>query len=91
MRKNETYEDDLIRRGDAVAAIKKYVSEIYGIDLNYPEQWAENTIENNYVQGLSEATELIEDVPAYRKGSAFNRNKRTRRWCNETLRRRIKR
>lgn len=55
---------EYIKREAVINRIKKYASEVYGIDLDDAEQFSGDSLSENYCEGLYEATELIDDIPA---------------------------
>ena len=48
----------------AINRIKEYASDVYGIDLDDAEQFSGDSLTENYCEGLYEATELVDDIPA---------------------------
>ena len=48
----------------AINRIKEYASDVYGIDLDDANQFSGYSLAENYCEGLYEATELIDDMPA---------------------------
>lgn len=55
---------ECIEREAVINRIKKYASEVYGIDLDDAEQFSGDSLSENYCEGLYEATELIAEIPA---------------------------
>ncbi len=53
-----------IKLQNAIKAIKEYALEAYDIDLDIPEQFAGSNPEERFCEGLYEATEVLEDIPA---------------------------
>lgn len=53
-----------IEIGEAIWRIKEYTKNVYGINLDNSEEFAGNSKRENYCEGLYEATEIINDVPA---------------------------
>ena len=54
--------DELIRKSDAIEAIKRYALEAYDINLERPEEFAGNSANERFCEGLFEATEVVEAV-----------------------------
>lgn len=48
----------------AINRIKEYASDVYGIDLDDAKQFRGDSLPENYCEGLYEATELVDDIPA---------------------------
>lgn len=48
----------------AINRIKEYASDVYGIDLDDAKQFSGDSLPENYCEGLYEATELVDDIPA---------------------------
>ena len=48
----------------AINRIKEYASDVYGIDLDDAKQFSGDSLTENYCEGLYEATELVDDIPA---------------------------
>lgn len=55
---------EYIERKAAINRIKEYASDVYGIDLDDANQFSGDSLSENYCEGLYEATELIDDMPA---------------------------
>lgn len=55
---------EYIKREVAINRIKEYASDVYGIDLDDANQFSGYSLAENYCEGLYEATELIDDMPA---------------------------
>lgn len=55
---------EYIEREAAINQIKEYASDVYGIDLDDANQFSGDSLAENYCEGLYEATELIDDMPA---------------------------
>lgn len=53
-----------IKREAVINRIKEYASDVYGIDLDDPLQFAGNSVGENFCEGLYEATELVNAIPA---------------------------
>ena len=56
--------DEYIKREAAINRIKEYASDVYGIDLDDAKQFSGDSLAENYCEGLYEATELVDDIPA---------------------------
>ena len=54
--------DELIRKSDAIEAIKNYALSAYDINLDDPKEFAGKTTPEKYCEGLFEATEIIENT-----------------------------
>lgn len=54
--------DELIRKSDAIDAIKRYALEAYDINLERPEEFAGKSANERFCEGLFEATEVVEGV-----------------------------
>ena len=54
--------DELIKKSDAIEAIKQYALRAYDINIDNSKEFAGYTLPENYCEGLYEATEIIEDV-----------------------------
>lgn len=54
---------DYIDRDAAIARIKEYASDIYGIDLDDSTQFDGDGFADNFCEGLWSAIELIDDIP----------------------------
>lgn len=52
------------KREAAINRIKEYASDVYGIDLDDAKQFSGDSLTENYCEGLYEATELVDDIPA---------------------------
>ena len=48
----------------AIARIKKYAADVYGVDLDSTEQYSEDVFADIFCNGLWSAIELIDDIPA---------------------------
>lgn len=48
----------------AIKRIKEYALTAYDINLDNKEEFAGNSLPENYCEGLYEATELLDDIPA---------------------------
>ena len=55
---------EYLERKAAINRIKEYVSDVYDIDLDDAKQFSGYSRAENYCEGLYEATELIDDMPA---------------------------
>lgn len=55
---------EYIEREAAINRIKEYASDVYGIDLDDAKQFGGDSMAENYCEGLYEATELVDDIPA---------------------------
>ena len=55
---------EYIKREAAINRIKEYASDVYGINLDDPLQFAGNGLAENFCEGLYEATELVDAIPA---------------------------
>ena len=55
---------EYIERENAIAEIKKYALDAYDIDLYDSKQFAGNSRGEKHCEGLYEATEILEEVPA---------------------------
>lgn len=55
---------EYIDREAVINRIKEYASDVYGIDLDDPLQFAGNSKTENFCEGLYEATELVDDITA---------------------------
>ncbi|MBD8996061.1 MAG: hypothetical protein EGR26_06155 [Clostridiales bacterium] len=55
---------EYIDREAVINRIKEYASDVYGIDLDDPLQFAGNSKAENFCEGLYEATELVDDITA---------------------------
>ena len=59
--------DEYIKRKAVTTRIKEYASDVYGIDLDNSLQFAGitgNGVDENICEGLHEATEVVNDIPA---------------------------
>ena len=56
--------DEYIKREEIITRIKKYALDVYGIDLDDPSQFAGKSVYERFCEGLYEATEVVNDVPA---------------------------
>ena len=56
--------DEYIERKVAINRIKEYTLDVYDIDLDDAKQFGGNSLIENYCEGLYEATELVDDIPA---------------------------
>lgn len=55
---------EYIEREAAIRRLREYAINIYGIDLSDNTQFSGSSLSENYCEGLFEATELIDDLPA---------------------------
>lgn len=58
---------EYIKREEVTTRIKEYASDVYGIDLDNSLQFAGitgNGVDENICEGLHEATEVVNDIPA---------------------------
>ena len=55
---------EYIERAAAIKRIKEYSLTVYDINLDNKEEFAGNSLPENYCEGLYEATELLDDLPA---------------------------
>lgn len=55
---------EYIKREAVINRIKEYALDVYGIDLDDAKQFGGGSRSENYCEGLYEATELIDDIPA---------------------------
>ena len=55
---------EYIERAEAIKRIKEYSLTAYDINLDNKEEFAGNSLAENYCEGLYEATELLDDLPA---------------------------
>ena len=55
---------EYIDREAVINRIKEYASDVYGVDLDDPLQFAGNSKAENFCEGLYEATELVDDITA---------------------------
>lgn len=55
---------EYIKREVVINRIKEYALDVYSIDLDDAKQFSGNSKAENYCEGLYEATELIDDIPA---------------------------
>lgn len=55
---------EYIEREATIARIKKYALDAYGIDLDDEKQFAGKSLVENYCEGLYEAIEWVDDIPA---------------------------
>lgn len=55
---------EYIERKVAINRIKEYALDVYGIDLDDAKQFGGSSRAENYCEGLYEATELVDDIPA---------------------------
>lgn len=55
---------EYIERAAAIKRIKEYSLTAYQINLDNEEEFAGNSLPENYCEGLYEATELLDDLPA---------------------------
>lgn len=55
---------EYIERKVAINRIKEYAADVYDIDLDDAKQFGGNSRAENYCEGLYEATELVDDIPA---------------------------
>lgn len=53
-----------IEREAAINRIKEYALDVYSIDLDDAKQFSGHSRRENYCEGLYEATELVDDIPA---------------------------
>ena len=56
--------DEYIERKVVINRIKEYTLDVYDIDLDDAKQFGGNSRIENYCEGLYEATELVDDIPA---------------------------
>lgn len=56
--------DEYIERKVVINRIKEYTLDVYDIDLDDAKQFGGNIRIENYCEGLYEATELVDDIPA---------------------------
>ena len=56
--------DEYIKREAAINRIKEYALDVYGINLDDPLQFAGHGLAENFCEGLYEATELVDAIPA---------------------------
>lgn len=54
---------EYIERATAIKRIKEYSLTAYDINLDNKEEFAGNSLPENYCEGLYEATELLDDLP----------------------------
>lgn len=54
---------EYITRETAINQIKKYASNVYGIDFDDPLRVAGKSVDERICEGLYEATELINEIP----------------------------
>ena len=55
---------EYLNRETIINRIKKYALDVYAIDLDDPLQFAGNSRAENFCEGLYEAIELVDDIPA---------------------------
>ena len=55
---------EYIERDTAIKRIKEYALSVFGIDLDNSQEYAGRSLPENYCEGLYEATELTDDLPA---------------------------
>lgn len=55
---------EYIERAAAIKRIKEYSLTAYQINLDNEEEFAGNSLPENYCEGLYEVTELLDDLPA---------------------------
>lgn len=55
---------EYIERKVVINRIKGYALDVYGIDLDDAKQFGGGSRIENYCEGLYEATELVDDIPA---------------------------
>ena len=55
---------EYIERKVVINRIKEYTLDVYDIDLDDAKQFGGNIRIENYCEGLYEATELVDDIPA---------------------------
>ena len=55
---------EYLKRETVINRIKEYASNVYGIDLDDPLQVAGNSVDEKICEGLYEAIELINEIPA---------------------------
>ena len=55
---------EYIERKVVINRIKEYTLDVYDIDLDDAKQFGGNSLIENYCEGLYEATELVDDIPA---------------------------
>lgn len=55
---------EYIERKVVINRIKEYALDVYGIDLDDAKQFGGGSRIENYCEGLYEATELVDDIPA---------------------------
>ena len=56
--------NEYIERKVVINRIKEYTLDVYDIDLDDAKQFGGNSRIENYCEGLYEATELVDDIPA---------------------------
>ena len=56
--------DEYIERKVVINRIKEYTLDVYDLDLDDAKQFGGNSRIENYCEGLYEATELVDDIPA---------------------------
>ena len=55
---------EYIKRETVINRIKEYTADVYGVDLDDVKQFGGGSRSENYCEGLYEATELIDGIPA---------------------------
>ena len=55
---------EYIERKVVINRIKEYTLDVYDLDLDDAKQFGGNSRIENYCEGLYEATELVDDIPA---------------------------
>lgn len=55
---------EYIERKVVINRIKGYTLDVYDIDLDDAKQFGGKSLIENYCEGLYEATELVDDIPA---------------------------
>ena len=55
---------EYIERVSAIKRIKEYSLAAYDINLDNEKEFASSSLSENYCEGLYEATELIDNIPA---------------------------
>ena len=55
---------EYIKRDTAIKRIKEYALSVFGVDLDNSQEYAGRSLPENYCEGLYEATELIDGLPA---------------------------
>lgn len=55
---------EYMKREAVINRIKEYAADVYGVDLDDPLQFAGHSVRENFCEGLYEATELVDAIPA---------------------------